>query len=276
MSNRFRAGSAGLVLVAIAFSATAGNVTVPNTFTAGTPAKAADVNANFSAVATAVNASAQDIATLQTAVKNTPAGPQGPPGIQGTTGAQGPLGPTGPAGPQGQQGLQGPAGPGGLLVKDSTGKVVGSYFIAPYDPFAPPNGFTLPGSTPDEFVFIRTPNQAFAVRVTSLVLGASVDYKVSFTSTDCTGPAFLSPQAYPVGSLTVLPLLSYAVVLGTTAYVGGSTISNGSTMVSYLSSSGGSTVCLIYAGSGLTGAFVPVVVTFDLSTLGLVPPFSVQ
>jgi hypothetical protein len=163
-----------------------------------------------------------------------------------------------------------------MLVKDSTGKVVGTYLLAPYDPFAPPNGFTLPGSTPDEFVFIRSANQAFAVRVTSSALGASVDYKVSFASTDCTGPAFLSPQAYPVGSLTVLPLLSFAAVLGTTAYVGGSTISNGATIVSYLSSNGTSTVCAIYQGGSTTGQFGPVTATFDLSTLGLVPPFSVQ
>src|ERR1700676_3223964 len=137
VSNRYRVSLIGLALAAIALNASAGNVTVPNTFSAGTPAKAADVNANFSAVATAVNASAQDIATLQTTVKNIPAGPQGPAGIQGTTGAPGPQGPigltgsSGPAGSQGQQGLQGPAGPGAMLVKDSTGKVVGSYFLAP-------------------------------------------------------------------------------------------------------------------------------------------------
>jgi hypothetical protein len=56
----------GVALTMAALAASAGNVTVPNTFTPGTPAKAADVNANFSAVAAAVNSSAQDIATLQT------------------------------------------------------------------------------------------------------------------------------------------------------------------------------------------------------------------
>jgi hypothetical protein len=282
VSNRYRVSLIGLALAALALNASAGNVTVPNTFSAGTPAKAADVNANFSAVATAVNASAQDIATLQTTVKNIPAGPQGPAGIQGTTGAPGPQGPigltgsSGPAGSQGQQGLQGPAGPGAMLVKDSTGKVVGSYFLAPYDPFAQPNGFTQPGSTPDEFVFIRTGNQSFAVRVTGSQLGAQVDYKVSFAQTNCAGAAFLSPQAYPVGSLTVLPLLSYAAVLNTTAYIGGATISNNATVVSFLSFNGTFMICSIYQGGGITGPFVPVTATFDLSTLGLVPPFSVQ
>jgi hypothetical protein len=277
MSNPFRAASISLALATIALTATAGDVTIPNTFTAGTPAKAADVNANFSAVATAVNASAQDIATLQTTTKNMPAGPPGPTGPtgnQGNPGPQGPPGSTGAGGPPGPQGMQGPAGPGAMLVKDSAGKVVGSYFIAPYDPFAPPNAFTQPGSTPDEFVFIRTVNQSFAVRVTSSTLGGLIDYKVSFASTDCTGPAYLSPKSYPVASLTVLPLLSFAAVVGTTAYIGGSTISNGATMVSFLD--GTSLTCSIYQGGSTSGPFVPVTARFDLSTLGLAPPFSVQ
>jgi hypothetical protein len=46
-----------------------GTVTIPNSFAADTKAKAADVNANFSAVATAVNGSANDIATLQTTIQ---------------------------------------------------------------------------------------------------------------------------------------------------------------------------------------------------------------
>ncbi|MFQ5470849.1 MAG: hypothetical protein ACE5EH_11170, partial [Gammaproteobacteria bacterium] len=41
----------------------AGSVTIPNTFVSGTKAVAADVNANFSAVGTAVNGNATDITT---------------------------------------------------------------------------------------------------------------------------------------------------------------------------------------------------------------------
>jgi hypothetical protein len=229
----------------------AGPLVVPNSFVAGTPAKAADVNANFTAVANAVNGSAQDITTLQTTVKNFPTGPQGP------------------------MGATGPAGPGAMIVKDSTGKVVGSYFISPYDPFAQPNGFTLSGSTPDEFVFIRTSSQSFAVRVTAAQLGAQVAYNVSFTSTDCTGQAYLSPQAYPVGSLKVPPMLSFAAVLNTTAYIAGSVLTSSSTVAySYLSFDGTTTACTLYLGAGLTGQLVPVVGTFDLATLSLNPPFS--
>jgi hypothetical protein len=89
------------------YTARAGDVTIPNTFVSGTPAKAADVNANFSAVATAVNGTAADVTALQSAVKAIPAGAQGP------TGPQGPIGPTGATGTSGPAGLQGPPGPTG-------------------------------------------------------------------------------------------------------------------------------------------------------------------
>jgi hypothetical protein len=36
MNNQFRAGTMGFLPVAMAFGASAGNVTVPNTFSAGT------------------------------------------------------------------------------------------------------------------------------------------------------------------------------------------------------------------------------------------------
>ncbi len=54
---------------------TAGNVTIPNTFSSGTPAVAAEVNANFNALATEVNdndsritTNSNDLATLQATV----------------------------------------------------------------------------------------------------------------------------------------------------------------------------------------------------------------
>lgn len=251
MSNPVRLCSlvAGVLLAGIA---AAGPIVVPNTFTAGTPAKAEDVNANFTALANGINTNSQTITSLQTAVNNIPAGPQGP---------------AGPAGP---------AGPGVMLVQDSAGKTVGSYFMAPYDPYAQSNGFTVPGSTPDEFVFIRTSGPSFAVRVTSAQLGAQVTYDVSFVSTDCTGQAYLTVEPYLPGSLQVAPMLSFAAVLGTTAYIGGTPVTSSSTMYSYLSVSGGAVVCSSWGSNGVTGTFAPVISTFDLSTLGFVPPYSVH
>ena len=103
MRTSFLAVAIAAISIGRISSATGGPVAVPNTFTSGTPAKAADVNANFSAVATAVNGSAQDIANLKAAVKNAPAGPQGPVGAQG------------------------PPGSGGVLVVDSNGATVGRW-----------------------------------------------------------------------------------------------------------------------------------------------------
>jgi hypothetical protein len=61
--------SVSAVFTMAAGGAHSGTVTIPNSFVADTKAKAADVNANFSAVATAVNGSANDIATLQTTIQ---------------------------------------------------------------------------------------------------------------------------------------------------------------------------------------------------------------
>jgi hypothetical protein len=224
-------GAAATMGIGLIASATGGPVTIPNTFTPGTPAKAANVNANFSAVATAVNGSAQDIANLQTAVKNIPAGPRGP------------------AGPQG---AQGPTGPGALMVKDSTGQVVGSYL--PVGTVVQPSLY--------ESVFIRTSTLSFAVSFSSSQLGLPNNTTLFYTSSNCTGTAYL-PSPPTIG---VLPS---AVVINTTAYIAGSTASNFAPG-SYWNPAGG---CM---GPGGAGYFVPVVATFNLSTLNLVPPFSVQ
>lgn len=61
--------SVGASIMMVAGAAHSGTVTIPNTFAPQTKAKAADVNANFSAVATAVNGNANDIATLQKTIQ---------------------------------------------------------------------------------------------------------------------------------------------------------------------------------------------------------------
>jgi hypothetical protein len=88
--------------------------TVPHTFTAGTAAKASEVNANFEALANAVDA------IQLTPGPQGPAGPTGPQGQAGSIGSQGPQGTTGPQGPQGPQG---PAG-----SPDTADQVRGKFF----------------------------------------------------------------------------------------------------------------------------------------------------
>jgi hypothetical protein len=61
--------SVSAVLTMVTGPAHSGAVTIPNTFEPGTKAKAADVNANFSAVATAVNGNANDVTTLQKTIQ---------------------------------------------------------------------------------------------------------------------------------------------------------------------------------------------------------------
>lgn len=56
--------SGAIVLLLAGSLAQAGTLTIPNTFTAGTPAKAAEVNQNFTAVKAAVDSNAADITSL--------------------------------------------------------------------------------------------------------------------------------------------------------------------------------------------------------------------
>jgi hypothetical protein len=64
-----RATVAAILAGLCSTAAVAGNVTVPHTFTSGTPARAAEVNANLSAIATGVNGNATDITALKSAVQ---------------------------------------------------------------------------------------------------------------------------------------------------------------------------------------------------------------
>ena len=59
-----RSPSVSLVLVAFCAAASA-QVTVPNAFTAGAPARAADVNANFQALVTAINSLGTRVSKLE-------------------------------------------------------------------------------------------------------------------------------------------------------------------------------------------------------------------
>ena len=58
-----------LATLLIVGTAAADDLTLPNTFQAGTPARAAEVNANFSAVETSVDDNAADIAVVSASVQ---------------------------------------------------------------------------------------------------------------------------------------------------------------------------------------------------------------
>jgi len=62
--------TAGLMLLSLNTTAFAADVTIPNTFSAGSPAVAADVNANFSAVKTAVDDNNARVTTNSTNITN--------------------------------------------------------------------------------------------------------------------------------------------------------------------------------------------------------------
>ena len=113
------------LLLLVLSSAASAQTQVPNEFQSGTPARAAEVNANFDALEAAIDANV-------TAITQIPAGPEGPQGPQGDPGPQGPqgvMGPTGPTGAQGPQGIEGPQGPVGprFVVVDSNQTVLGPF-----------------------------------------------------------------------------------------------------------------------------------------------------
>ena len=79
MKHIFRLGPGIAIFLAgaMAPNVIAGPVTIPNTFTAGTPARAAEVNANFTAVATAVNDNDARVKTLETSAAKPDVAPGG-------------------------------------------------------------------------------------------------------------------------------------------------------------------------------------------------------
>ncbi len=111
-----------------------GQVTVPGSFAAGQVIRAADINANFSALQTAVNDNDTRLTNMAALA----------------TGPQGPQGPAGPTGSQGAAGISTPIGgvvawlkslPGAPALPAEFVECNGQVLADPLSPF---NGLTLP------------------------------------------------------------------------------------------------------------------------------------
>ena len=205
-------------------------------------------------------------------------GPSGPLGPSGPSGPSGPLGPLGPSGALGPSGPSGPTGPGSLRVFDSQNQVVGTLSVG--GSFAIPqagvilqingNWFELPVTT-NGFVNSRNPNNGFE----------TLEW---FTTADCSGqPYLLADSSAPISGQ---PLVQDAVVGTGGPFVFGNVLYYPGTLQPISIVSGGNFgdpskppfVCFP-ANSGEfppAGAEVGPVQTFDLTTLGLVPPFHVN
>jgi hypothetical protein len=226
MRNSQLAGVVAAMLTVAATSVSSGasaeTMTIPNTFVAGTPAKAADVNANFTAVAGAINDTAQTVTALQTTVQKIPAGPEGPQGPQGPTGAQGaqgvkgvnggtgtvgPAGPAGAAGPMGPAGAQGATGPAGSLGPQGSVGATGptgaagpqgaaGTSLSVYDANNVLIGPWFPGGQ----VLITSQGSPFYTSVNAS--GLAFQGGLYFTTSDCTGTPYFwtgatAPQLIP-------------------------------------------------------------------------------
>ena len=257
--------------------------------------------ANLSADASALPV-VIDSATGQLGVGAFTTGPQGAVGPAGAIGPQGPQGPqgvqgvAGPVGPQGAQGQIGPtalAGAGAVVtsasvtacpnggatvtdgagnqasacngfgapvVVDSSGKIVGAYV-----------NYTPPGDTSSgDFVLIRTPVSRFLIPFSVTVLGQDVasNSTLLFASSNCSG----TPMLYGSYWFTTapLPIGLVARLDSTLAYI----VSGSSSLQNPASSLDPAGVCHPY--SSTPQLLYTSVVTFDLSTLNLTPPFSLQ
>ena len=128
---------------------------VPNVFEDGTPASAAEVNANFDALEAAIDAIPEGPAGPQGEKGDTgdtgpqgETGPAGPQGATGLTGATGAKGDTGDIGPQGEQGETGPAGPQGATgLTGATGAKGDTGDTGPQGETGPQGPIGLTGAT---------------------------------------------------------------------------------------------------------------------------------
>jgi hypothetical protein len=195
-----------------------------------------------------------------------PQGQAGPQGIQGLPGFNGAQGPAGPAGAQGVTGPQGPSGPTGAI--GATG---------PQGPAG--NGVQVVDSNGTVLGTLLAVNQVVmkigghSVLITAAISGIQAYDASRFffyhTSADCSGTRYFIP-----GNLPDPAYIDNNNLLYYTASAGQSLL-----VSSYESFASGSSVSQPgTCNTNFTPQTFPLapVLTFDLNTLGLVPPFSVQ
>jgi hypothetical protein len=153
------------------------------------------------------------------------------------------------------------------LVRDSAGQLVGTYLLADESV----NG----GVFPSDHVFVKAFSTPFAVAFTTSLLGSYSNggtflNTLYFASSDCSGTPYFS-----LDNLPTLTAVTFAGVGGTVAYVMGGPLTNFTPQSQIELKPGSANGACVLTGSGYDN-FFPVIATYDLSTLNLVPPFSVQ
>ena len=193
-------------------------------------------------------------------------------------GLQGPLGPqgsVGPSGPQGAIGTQGPAGPG-LAVKDVNGTVVGQVLQEVN---------TGSGRAIEVYREVAGGKFRFSVRRDGF-MPADPGIAINFDGANCTGSAFLQVESVTVDTGV---LIDQAYVHNDLLYYrsGLSTVFNQLSQMffpvdSVAACSGGvsqffippAACCRTFVSTSSLNGYP--VSTFELNTLGLVPPFHVE
>ncbi len=185
-----------------------------------------------------------------------PQGPQGTTGSTGSTGPQGPTGATGATGPTGPQGPQGPAGSGGFRVVDSNGVEAG-LVLSPNvlvrriagQPLAFNNGFDL--TSP--FGFVRLPD--------------ANGFVYYHTTPDCSGTRYMYAGDFPaIGFVDNNGVVHYPSNPATLPFASVEEFDPGQSLDEQGAHCDPSGPQLLMGQEA----------TFDLNTLGLVPPFHVQ
>jgi hypothetical protein len=96
-------------------------------------------------------------------------------------------------------------------------------------------------------------------------IGSPAALVLYYMSLDCTG------TRYVLHFSGVMPTIAYAIVVHSIACIAGTTQAQ-----SYPGSASNASGTCSTSGIPMFGAWLPVIATFDLSTLNFIPPYSVQ